>query len=105
MKYRDFHYKVIFQLLEKYGTLTTSERGRRFAPLPDRLAGREVLQRHYLAPTESIGGKRKQILCYVCRNSSRNDNVRKKVTSWCPECKVGLCMGDWYRDFHTLVNF
>lgn len=83
LKYLDFHYKVIFQPLEIYSTLTTSERGRRFDPLPDRLAVREVLQLYYLTPTESIGGEREQILCFVCRNSSRRDNLWKKATSWC----------------------
>lgn len=93
LKFHEFAYTVVFQMLEKYGTMTTVEKWWRFAALTDRLTGKEFLQHHYLAPTTATGeGKRKQILCHVCRNTTGHEQVHK-VTTWCPECQVDLCLG------------
>ena len=47
--------------------------------------------------------------CCVCgykKVSSRGKKVKdKKITTWCPKCKVHLCIGNCFAAYHTRVNY
>ena len=101
-----FSKKVITQLLEKYGTLTVKRKGRQSMGHFDRLAAVGFSERHFadqLPFQES--GRRQQKPCFVCANSTIKPKKIRKVTSWCPGCKVALCHGECYKNYHTLQKF
>ena len=45
---------------------------------------------------------KKRLKCAVCCGKSGNF-AGSGVKTWCPDCGVGLCVGQCFRDFHTLV--
>ncbi|KAK3892069.1 hypothetical protein Pcinc_004038 [Petrolisthes cinctipes] len=102
-KLREFIYNVAYQLLEKYGQPTTNIKGRRHNPLPDRII--EGYSRHYPIHTEMVNGQRQRKECYVCNHTTKRPKKRTRVNIICNECKIGLCVGDCFRDYHTLKNF
>lgn len=94
---------IIRQILEKHGTLTAARPGRQSLERFDRLAAVNFMERHSPANVPQTGVRKKgQRICHVC--SSRGERKRKYVTTWCPECKVGLCIGDCYEIYHTRKN-
>lgn len=102
IKFRDFVYNVSYQLLEEHGTVTSLTRGRRSTMRPDRLQGAAYISRHHLALTPKKPGENRHCLvqCVVCKLK----NKRTRVTSLCPECDVGLCLGDCFLRWHTQKN-
>ncbi|KAK4325319.1 hypothetical protein Pmani_004100 [Petrolisthes manimaculis] len=102
-KLREFIYNVAYQILEEYGQPTTNIKGRRPNPLPDRII--EGYSRHYPMHTEMVNGQRQRKECYVCNHTTKRPKKRTRVNIICNECKIGLCVGDCFRDYHTLKNF
>ncbi|KAK4315671.1 hypothetical protein Pmani_013120 [Petrolisthes manimaculis] len=102
-KLREFVYNVAYQLLEDFGEPTTNLKGRRPNPMPDRII--DAYSRHYPVNTEIVNGKRKPRDCYVCKHTTRRQKKRTRVVIICNECNIGLCIGDCFRDYHTLKNF
>ena len=99
---KDFSRRVIRKLLSRYGTLTAMRPGRQSGGTLDRLSGVNFMERHSLEYIPAIGKRKKgQHFCPVCAKR----NKRTKVTQWCAECKVGLCIGECYRLYHTRKDF
>ena len=46
----------------------------------------------------------KPLKCAVCCGKSGNF-AGSRVRTWCPDCGVRLCVGQCFRDFHTLVIY
>ena len=103
LKLRAFLYAVIFQLLEKFGEPRSCKRGHRHVPMPDRIKGSS--DRHYPVHTEMGNGRRKRVNCHVCLNTSQGRKKKTRVNVICNECKVGLCIGECFRIYHSLKNF
>lgn len=115
LKLREFVYNVAYQLLEKYGEPTNVSRGRPVMLMPDRIV--EGISRHYPVHTEKQHtqaemenengqkGRRSRLNCYVCSHTSRKPQKRTRVNTMCAECNVGLCLGECFRDYHTLKCF
>lgn len=103
-KLREFVYSVAYQLREKYGQPTTTLKGRRPNSLPDRIMEASV-PRHYPVHTQMVNGHRLRKECHVCKHTAKRPQKRTRVNIICNECNVGLCMGDCFRDYHTLKNF
>ena len=105
-KFRDFIYNLVKQILEKYGELTTNQKGKKTTLLPDRTSAIGFSQRHYplyLGDKIYPSGKRKeQRQCYVCWHTKRRPRKHKMTSVICPECKVALCIGLCWRDMHTI---
>ncbi|XP_068235578.1 piggyBac transposable element-derived protein 4-like [Palaemon carinicauda] len=106
LKFREFIYNVSYQLLEKYGTVTSSRLGRRGHPpgeVPDRLQGAAYISYHNLQHTifDEAQNRKKQLNCYVCANTSWQPKKRTRVTTICAECNVTLCPTDCFRHWHT----
>ncbi|XP_064082547.1 piggyBac transposable element-derived protein 4-like isoform X2 [Macrobrachium nipponense] len=107
MSLRNFSLSVCKQLLNKYATFQPERVGRRVLTIQtDRIAPDQWCQRHYIAsvpPTQSRAKGQK--LCYVCSNTKKRKQMKnKRVTTWCPSCKVGLCLG-CFREYHSYVKF
>ena len=107
-KFRDFIYNLVKQILEKYGKLTTSGRGKKKTHLPDRTSAIGFSQLHYpllLDYKFYLSGKRReQRQCYVCWNTKRRCKSQKMVSIICAECDVALCIGLCWKDYHTIPN-
>jgi len=69
--------------------------GRRSLNCRVRLSGR-----HFI---DWIPDKRR-LKCAVCIGKSGNF-AGSWVRTWCPDCGVGLCVGQCFRNFHTLVMY
>ena len=102
-KYRDFVYNVAYQLLQEFGQPSKPIRGRPATYQPDRIV--EGIERHYIVNTEKRNGRRDRVVCHVCYNTTRGNKKKVRVNTICQECNVGLCIGECFRDFHTLKNF
>ncbi|KAK3863117.1 hypothetical protein Pcinc_031059 [Petrolisthes cinctipes] len=102
-KLHEFDYNVTYQLLEEYGQPTTNIKGRLPNPLPDRII--EAYSRHYPVHTEIVNGQRLRKECYVCNHTTKRPKKRTRVNIICNDYKIGLCVGDCFRDYHTLKNF
>lgn len=102
---RLFSLEVVRQLLVKYGTLANTSPGRHRVVATDRLLAKEYILRHhleYLPPsaTRNIS----QRLCHVCQHTERRGKQKKKVSTWCKECGVALCIG-CFTEYHTCATF
>lgn len=103
---KDFIMKIIRQILEKHGSLTAVHSERNHVESLDRLSAVSFMERHYPDNVPTTGSRKKgQRICHVCSNTKINERKRKCVTTWCPECKVGLCVGDCFRIYHTRKTF
>lgn len=110
IKFREFVYKVAYQLLEELGTVTNSRhglRGHRTPDRPDRLLASEYISRHHLQYTElnEKTNKKKQLNCHVCANTSRAPRKCTRVTTMCKECDVPLCPTECFAAWHTMKNY
>ena len=106
LKLKDFIQELIQQIIEKHGSLTAVRRGRRSTGHIDRLAAINFMERHF--PDHVPGTDRKakgQRTCHVCAHTTNGQQRRKLVTTWCPECKVGLCLGNCFKIYHTKKSF
>lgn len=106
-KLREFSYNVVYQLLEKYGTVAPIARGRRQTVGPDRLLGKDYITRHHLEylPYTLQGGRRSQRRCHVCMNTKKRGRERKMVTTICKACDVPLCVAPCFMEFHTMKEY
>lgn len=103
--FREFVYEVVYQLLAKYGTVTSTQKGRKISTeRPDRIQEAEYMSRHYPKYTETKPGtsRRYSVNCKVC--ALKEPTVRTRVSVICNECQVGLCIGDCWRNYHTKKN-
>ncbi|GFO33867.1 PiggyBac transposable element-derived protein 4 [Plakobranchus ocellatus] len=82
-------------------------------PLPiDRLKGRHFLSVCPNTEASDSRGKRAQRQCKVCADRAKaagqtpaeRKNKRKLTTTWCRECKVGLCL-DCFEIYHTKRDY
>ncbi|GFO17243.1 PiggyBac transposable element-derived protein 4 [Plakobranchus ocellatus] len=82
-------------------------------PLPmDRLKGRHFLSMCPSTEASDSRGKKAQRQCKVCADRAKTagqtpaerENKRKLTTTWCPECKVGLCL-DCFEIYHTKSDY
>ncbi|GFO07151.1 PiggyBac transposable element-derived protein 4 [Plakobranchus ocellatus] len=82
-------------------------------PLPmDRLKGRHSLSVCPSTEASDSRGKKAQRRCKVCADRAKaagqtpaeRKNKRKLTTTWCPECKVGLCL-DCFEIYHTKRDY
>ncbi|CAK9803074.1 PiggyBac transposable element-derived protein 4 [Anthophora quadrimaculata] len=98
--------KVVQQILEKHGTLSAARPGRQSMEVIDRLAAMNFMERHSPVNVPPTGSKQTgQKICHVCSHTDCREKKRKYVTTWCAECKVGLCMDECYKIYHTRKNF
>ena len=108
VKFREFIYNLVNQILKKYGILTTNVRGRRPMDHPDRASAIGFSSRHYLENLPMMdfpsGRRREQRPCHVCRHTKKRQTRVKKVGTICHECKVPLCIGTCWRDYHSVSN-
>lgn len=103
---KNFIRNIIRQILSKHGTLTATRPGRRSGELIDRLAASAFVDRHFLDNVPPTAGRKKgQRICHVCSHTERTERKRKYVTSWCPECQVGLCVGQCFKIYHSQKKF
>lgn len=110
---RTFNKKVALQLLQRFGTRSNIHLhpGRRSQearenPLP-RLQFTDAMELHSpvnVPPTPGRPGKG-QRECVVCKNTSLRPKKRRKVTTMCETCDVGLCIGPCFKAYHTLASF
>ena len=102
---KNFSRNVITQLLERYGMLISRRPGRSAKDI-DRLAAVNFCDRHFLQHIPPTATKKKgQCICHVCSNTVRGAQKQTYVTTWCQESKVGLCIVNYFRNFHTLKKF
>ena len=104
---RKFSMSVVEQLLRRYGKVTQTRPGRLSTEGSlDRLVAPAAIGRHYLAPIPGTGKRQKgQRQCQVCNKTKQRPQVVKKVSTYCPGRNVGLCVGDCFRDYHTLKEY
>ena len=101
-----FSRAVISQLLAKYGTTLVTRPRRQSTEALDRLSACNFVSRHFLQYLPlSKSGRTKQRDCAVCIHTEKRPSKQKRLSFWCPECKVPLCVGDCFRDYHTLRRF
>ncbi|XP_061163252.1 piggyBac transposable element-derived protein 4-like [Saccostrea echinata] len=48
--------------------------------------------------------EKKRMKCAVC-SGKRGNFAGTRIRTWCPDCSVGLCVGNCFRKFHTLINY
>ena len=109
MKYEQFQYNLCYRILQKYGTVISGNRGKRYPNPPDRCLQSDYIMRHHLKDTEKIqrndGTWRKnQLACFVCKNRKSIPPKERKVTTKCHECNIPLCLENCFRDYHSIQN-
>ena len=101
-----FRKAIISQLFAKYCTTVATRSGQQSTEALDRLSACNFVSRHFLQHLPlSESGRTKQQDCVVCMHAEKRPSKRKRVTLWCPECKVPLCVGDCFQGYHTLQRF
>lgn len=107
----DFTYSVGHQLLQKYGQQRMRHPGRpgiQQREVPDRLACAAWICRHSLKPipprpSEVASNRRMgRKLCHVCKKTTRRPKKNKWTYFICKECKIPLCPGKCYTEYHSL---
>ena len=63
----------------------------------ERLTGRHFIER--IPPSGKKAKQQKR--CVVCSKNGR----RRDPVYWCPDCKVGLCPDNCFKDYHTKDNY
>ncbi len=107
MTLKAYSLAIVNQLLTKYSTPSSSRRGRQIVrdDAPDRLSAARYMMKHHIvqlpATTSRAIGQRN---CHVCYNGKKNPRLVKKVTTWCPECKVALCL-QCFIVYHSQLEF
>lgn len=104
---RIFSKQVIQGLLDKHGHLVSTVPGHHTPDSygPGRLDASQWVTHHHLADTPPTPKRAKaQKQCEVCAKTRRRPQQRKVVTSWCPACRVGLCLA-CFVVFHSTKNF
>lgn len=38
-------------------------------------------------------------------NNVNKHGVRRDTVFWCPDCEAGLCLGEFFKVYHTKSNF
>ena len=106
VKYRISSENLVYQLLESYATLAIPRSGRHlYEGQPDRLAAIAFVSHHYLQVTPvRANGLRSQKVCQVCMHTTKKPKKKKRVTTWCESCGVGLCL-ECFRDYHSLKQY
>lgn len=111
--FRDFVFDAAIQLLGKFAKDVPGIQRPIINPLlqhagTPRLAHTEgfLFLAHrlkYLPPA----GKRAiaQRDCLVCKTTTRRDQKRKLVQTWCETCGIPLCAVDCFNDYHSLEIF
>ena len=97
LKLREFIHNVPFQLLEEFGQPTSTISSRRHAPQSDSII--DAINRHFAVPTGMLNRQKRGL---DCKNTTRSPSRCMRVTSKCNECKVGLCLYNCFKDYHTL---
>ncbi|GFO11378.1 hypothetical protein PoB_003788300 [Plakobranchus ocellatus] len=78
----------------------------------DRRKGRPFLSVCPSTEASDSRGKKAQRQCKVCavrgkaagQTPAERKNKRKLTTTWCRECKVGLCL-DGFEIYHTKLDY
>ena len=106
MKLRNFSYKLVYQMLQKYGQIQSTIKGRKLVEVPDRLQASAYISRHHLQNMEDPSGKRKskQLACGVCKKTTTRPKMTRKTSTWCPECNMPMCMS-CFPDYHSKKDF
>lgn len=47
---------------------------------------------------------RKRMRCAVCAKRGGNF-AGTRIRTWCPDCSVGLCVGNCFKKFHTVIDY
>lgn len=110
---RIFVHDLVYQLLEKYGTMAPMLRGRAATALlpPERVTGRDFVGRHHLVhiPLLAQAQRRQrshgQRQCVVCSKTTRRPRRKKTTSLMCNECQAPLCMLPCFVEFHTYTTF
>ncbi|KAK3874024.1 hypothetical protein Pcinc_020998 [Petrolisthes cinctipes] len=104
-KLQDFVFNVAYQLLQDFGKPSTNTIN--CLPtnhLPDRIADAYTL--HFPTHIADLKtGRNKMRDCYVCKHTTLRPQKRTRGVIICKECNIGLCIGDCFRDYHTLKIF
>lgn len=97
----EFRIELVRELIGKYGKNLGCGRRTSSNYHPKRL-----IDRHFpsLIPYAE-GSAPKQLTCVVCSHSVRKEKKRSKSRYECIDCKVGLCVNNCFRDYHTLLHF
>lgn len=103
-KVREFQYSVATQLLQKHCTPREKPRARRNGNQPQRI-DMSLSTPHYPVHTDTIQGEKQRKICMVCRHTKKREQKRTRVTIMCNQCKVGLCIVNCFRAYHTEKDF
>ena len=109
---RAFRKNAIEGLLERFGKeismhSRTGRQSHAASQSEERLSAPGIAV-HYPAPVPSPPGKpnkKGQRECIVCKTTEIREKKRKLVTTMCNGCNVALCLGDCFRQYHTLKTF
>ena len=101
MTHRQFFTSICTDLINQHNP----QRKHPGRPAADPLPVIRLSDRHFL----DLIPDRKRMVCAVCHqyHASQNDQMYKgsRVRTWCADCGVGLCIGNCFRRYHTLVNY
>ena len=97
MNHLKFHQQLCQELI---GGFRQGNRNRqmRLVPVQHRSLAR-LSDRHF--PSIIPEGKRKK--CVVCAGNDRFKKTR--IQWWCEDCKVGLCVNQCFKRYHTRLNY
>ena len=103
MQLGDFHLQIIRDIIQQYDSQRAVTRGRPSSPIvPLWLTARHFILLIPATNTQPAPMRK----CVVCSNTVRRPSKKDVLTRYeCPDCDVGLCVIDCFKDFHTLQNF
>ena len=70
-------------------------------PLAPNRQERRLTERHFIDVVPGHG-RRKCVVCAAVRRRA-GSFAGQRVRTWCPDCGVGLCIGQCFRRYHTLA--
>jgi len=59
---------------------------------------KDIFQKEYHQQKKKARPKKRCVVCY-------KNNRRKETVFWCPECEAALCVEEYFKAFHTKLNF
>lgn len=96
---RQFEKTVVKEILMTYGRQGNPTAGEQ----PDRLQARDWAGIHRLTEVPLLASGRPAFRrCRACLHTTRRPARRKETRFWCTGCRVALCPGNCYTDYHTL---
>ena len=107
---QEFLLDLAFQLLAKFASVIP-RRGKYAAvnDPPERLAFADGISLHYSDKMElqTLATKKKSAskMCRVCTKTQIRERKKKETVYWCPACRVPLCLGKCFRDYHCLKKY